>query len=99
MNALSAQNGRRVTSSDAYLSPVPSNLTILTDLMVERVIFDGEKAVGIEGAEKKSKLELSFCVSPNFHCPKKSQFLLARISSYQLEQSIRQKSFFSPGLG
>ncbi|MCJ1350462.1 MAG: hypothetical protein MMC33_000443 [Icmadophila ericetorum] len=53
VNALSAQNGRRVTSSDAYLSPVPSNLTILTDLMVERVIFDGEKAVGIEGAEKK----------------------------------------------
>ncbi|KAJ2971052.1 hypothetical protein NQ176_g7880 [Zarea fungicola] len=43
----SAHNGRRSTASD-LLAPKPENLTIITDSPVQRVIFEGRRAVGIE---------------------------------------------------
>lgn len=53
---ISALNGRRTTASGAFLpaSAVPTNLTILTDTAVERILFDNRKAVGVEIAGKKS---------------------------------------------
>ena len=53
---VSALNGRRVTAAGAYLSDIPPNLTILTDAAVERVLFEGHKAVGVALPGKKSKL-------------------------------------------
>ena len=44
---VSAHNGRRTTASGAYLSAVPSNLTIVTDVTAEKILFDQGKAVGV----------------------------------------------------
>ncbi|KAL9132931.1 MAG: hypothetical protein Q9175_005887 [Cornicularia normoerica] len=44
---VSARGGRRATASDAYLSDVPSNLTIITDATVETILFDQGKTVGV----------------------------------------------------
>ncbi|WP_343947569.1 GMC family oxidoreductase [Nonomuraea longicatena] len=42
--------GRRWSSADAYLRPALErpNLTVLTDTTVERVVFDGRRATGVE---------------------------------------------------
>lgn len=42
-------NGRRQSAADAFLKPVRSraNLRIVTDTVVERVIFDGRRAAGL----------------------------------------------------
>lgn len=48
--------GRRVTAASAYLAEVPSNLTILTDHCVTRVIMEGKKAIGVETMASKRKL-------------------------------------------
>ena len=55
VNAMTTSNGRRVTASSAYLSDVPSNLTVLTDAMVEKIIFDGKRAVGVKLEHKTSR--------------------------------------------
>lgn len=52
---ISALNGRRTTASGAFLSAAPANLTILTDAAVERVLFEGQKAVGVQIHGKKSQ--------------------------------------------
>ena len=44
---VSARAGRRTTASGAYLSDVPSNLTILTDVIAEKILFDQDTAVGV----------------------------------------------------
>lgn len=44
---VSARAGCRTTASGAYLSDVPSNLTILTDVVAEKILFDQDKAVGV----------------------------------------------------
>ncbi len=52
-------NGRRVSAADAYLKPAlgRSNLTVLTDASVTRVVLDNGRAVGVEariaGAQQK----------------------------------------------
>ena len=51
---ISASNGRRTTASDAFLSAAPANLTVITNATVERVLFKGQKAVGVEVAGNKS---------------------------------------------
>ena len=51
---ISALNGRRTTASDAFISEVPANLTVMTDTAVEKILFDGQKAVGVEITGKKS---------------------------------------------
>lgn len=47
--------GLRTTGATAYLSAPPSNLTILSDSFVSKVLFDGHKtAVGVETASGKT---------------------------------------------
>ena len=45
---ISALNGRRTTASGAFLSAIPTNLTVLTNTTVERVLFHDRNAVGVE---------------------------------------------------
>jgi choline dehydrogenase-like flavoprotein len=40
-------NDRRVTAASAYLSGVPSNLTVQSKSLTSKVIFEGRKAVGV----------------------------------------------------
>lgn len=49
--------GRRVTAAMAYLSDVPTNLEIVTDAQVTKVIFEKKKAVGViaNGKEYRAK--------------------------------------------
>ena len=49
-NFVTQRNGQRCSTADGYLDPIKSrkNLTVLTDAMVDRVIFDGDRAVGVE---------------------------------------------------
>lgn len=48
----SSCKGRRSTAND-LLTPKPENLTIMTDSSVQRVVLDGNKAVGVEVNGKK----------------------------------------------
>jgi choline dehydrogenase len=55
--------GRRWSSADAYLRPALErpNLTVLTDATVERVVFDGRRAIGVErrgGARVTARREI-----------------------------------------
>lgn len=45
------KNGRRSSAAVAFLHPVRGrkNLTVLTNTLVQRVLFDGDRAVGVEG--------------------------------------------------
>ncbi len=45
-----ARNGRRCSGADAYLAPIRSNprLELVTRAHVERVVMDGDRAVGVE---------------------------------------------------
>lgn len=52
------QDGRRVSTASAYLEPARRrpNLAVLTNALVERVVFDGRRAVGVDlsqGGERK----------------------------------------------
>lgn len=52
------RNGRRWSAADAFLKPIRhrTNLTVLTDTQVNRVIFDGKRATGVEveqGGERR----------------------------------------------
>ena len=58
---IAASNGRRTTASDAFLSAAPANLMVVTNATVERVLFEGQKAVGVEIAGKR-------CQAPPFYC-------------------------------
>lgn len=44
------KNGRRQSTVECYLKPIlhRSNLTVLTEAHVERIIFDGTRAVGVQ---------------------------------------------------
>lgn len=44
--------GRRQSAAEAFLSPVRrrANLTVITDFTVDKVLFDGLRAVGVSGA-------------------------------------------------
>ena len=46
---ISSRDGRRVTVNDAYLEPVRSlpNLTVCGNALVDRVVFDGTRAIGV----------------------------------------------------
>lgn len=50
---LTRRNGRRVTTADAYLGLVPSDgrLAVHGDATVDRVLFDGDRAVGVRLAD------------------------------------------------
>lgn len=48
---LTARNGLRCSTAKAYLKPVRNraNLTVITNTLTCRVLFDGTRAIGIEG--------------------------------------------------
>lgn len=53
---VSARDDHRTTASGAYLSDVPSNLTILTDVTIEKILFNQDSAMGVTTNKgKKSK--------------------------------------------
>jgi 5-(hydroxymethyl)furfural/furfural oxidase len=47
---VNSRDGRRVSTNDAYLEPARArrNLTIVGDALVDRVVFEGRRAVGVE---------------------------------------------------
>ena len=51
--ALTRRDGRRVSTNDAYLEPARArpNLHVLGDVLVDRVLLDGRRAVGVLTAE------------------------------------------------
>ena len=50
------KNGKRCSAANAYLHPIKDrpNLTILTDTIIDRIIFDGNKATFVECLDKKN---------------------------------------------
>ena len=50
--ALTVRDGRRVSTNDAYLEPVRTraNLEVRGDVLVDRVLLDGGRAVGVRTA-------------------------------------------------
>jgi choline dehydrogenase-like flavoprotein len=50
---LTQRDGMRCSTADAYLRPAQArpNLTVVTDALTTRVVFEGERAVGIEIAQ------------------------------------------------
>ncbi|KAI9820634.1 MAG: hypothetical protein M1827_005003 [Pycnora praestabilis] len=48
-----SHKGCRITAASAYLSNVPKNLTILTNTHITRLVFEAEKAVGVESNGKQ----------------------------------------------
>ncbi len=64
--AINSRNQERVTTNDGYLDPVRgrNNLTIRGDVQVDRVLFDGDKAIGVSvsgGAEEIRGREIVLC--------------------------------------
>ena len=53
--------GERMSAKIAYLSPIKSrkNLTIVTDSLVTRLLFEGKQCVGAEVKNKNKKIEFS----------------------------------------
>ena len=71
------KDGRRQSSAEAFLKPVRSrkNLTVVTDTLVRRVLFEGRRAVGVECSRGDSTLSFgrggkSFC--PQGRCSRPS---------------------------
>ena len=58
---VSAHNGRRTTASSAYQSDVSSNLTIITGVNAEKILFDQGKAVGVMINENRIRKMDSRC--------------------------------------
>ncbi|KAH7132408.1 hypothetical protein B0J11DRAFT_521637 [Dendryphion nanum] len=56
MGAVSISNGLRQTSATAYLYGPPSNISILTDAHVSRILFDSHRAIGVETVEGRKFL-------------------------------------------
>ena len=50
--AMTLRNGRRVSTNDAYLQPARSrpNLLVRGDVLIDRVLLDGSRAVGVRTA-------------------------------------------------
>lgn len=53
------RKGRRISASTAYLHPVMDreNLSVQTNVMVTKIIFDGKKAVGVKVTRSNGKRE------------------------------------------
>jgi choline dehydrogenase-like flavoprotein len=54
MGSVSISKGHRVTSSMAYLSNPPSNMAILSNASVARVLFQDKRAVGVETVDGRN---------------------------------------------
>jgi len=73
--AMNRRAGRRVSTNDGYLEPARSraNLTIIGDSLVDRVIFDGRRALGVRvrtasGEAEYQGREIFLCAGV-FHSP------------------------------
>jgi choline dehydrogenase-like flavoprotein len=57
---LTQRAGMRASAADAYLRPAlgRSNLTVMTDIHVRRVLFDGTRAIGVQASEQGQAREL-----------------------------------------
>src|SRR5271156_3649503 len=47
--------GKRITSADAFLKTIPPNLTIWTEVLVDKIVFEGDKAVGVDFTKNGEK--------------------------------------------
>ena len=58
--ACNSSNGARMTSNDCYLEPARQrdNLEILGDVLVDRVLFEGTRAIGVLGLSAQGPVEL-----------------------------------------
>ena len=61
---VAAFKGLRTTASAAFLSDNSSNLTVMTESPVERVLFEGRSAVGVKVANKICKFMLNSSRDP-----------------------------------
>jgi choline dehydrogenase-like flavoprotein len=52
----SAYSGRRTTAADLLVDH-PSNLTVLTNTVIDRLVMEGKKVVGVESNGKQCKLD------------------------------------------
>eukprot|EP00743_Colponemidia_sp_Colp-15_P003078 GILK01003326.1.p1 GENE.GILK01003326.1~~GILK01003326.1.p1 ORF type:complete len:599 (-),score=99.74 GILK01003326.1:200-1948(-) len=54
--AINSQNSRRVSTNDAYLEPARnrSNLLIVGGFLVDKILFEGRKAIGVKEADNKT---------------------------------------------
>ncbi len=57
---LTIKDGRRWSAASAYLTPILSrpNLTIESNAQVTRILFEAKRAVGVEFAQKKQKVQV-----------------------------------------
>ena len=56
MYQLTVKNGLRTSSAD-YLKKMPSNLELRTGCLVERILFEGKKAVGVVYRDKSNNVQ------------------------------------------
>jgi choline dehydrogenase len=57
---LTARKGLRCSSAKAYLKPIRNrkNLHVITNVLTSRVLFDGNRAIGIEGIRGGERVEI-----------------------------------------
>ncbi|MGN6514713.1 MAG: choline dehydrogenase [Rhizomicrobium sp.] len=57
---LTIKNGKRWSAASAYLTPIidRTNLTIESNAHVTRILFEGTRAVGVEYAQEKQKVQV-----------------------------------------
>jgi choline dehydrogenase len=73
--AINSLDGRRVSTNDGYLEPARgrNNLTIVGDALVDRVIFEGERAAGvrvrIDGAWREIRADQVILSAGAVHSP------------------------------
>lgn len=48
MASVCIYQGKRVTAANAYLSHTPPNLTIMTNVLVAKVLFEDRRAIGVK---------------------------------------------------
>ncbi len=58
---MTTRNGKRASTAQAYLKPAlsRSNLTVMTDTLVEKVRFEGKKAIGVNLRKRGKIIEVN----------------------------------------
>jgi len=56
---MTMRNGRRVSAADAFLHPARKrpNLTVITGVQIDRVLFEGRRAIGVAGRRGDTAVE------------------------------------------
>ena len=57
------KNGKRHSTAAAFLNPIKArkNLTVLTEMLVEKIVLENKKAVGVKAVDNQSKSITFFC--------------------------------------